>query len=704
MLLCASAAAFADGIEAGKIYKIQLGNYAIFPPNAKTAHNSKLVLWTDTRVEAQRWIAEDAGNGYFAFRNVYNNLYLGFLGDKVVMQRATSIKGTGSWKLTPTGDGLYTIVPKAYPAKSMQGPADYAEGTQPIVVADTASAAGANHWLVAEDPTFTSYGEGVRDAMMQGFLDQYYHKADVGYQLAGGGFWGDAEMFETILDAFETTGDPKYRTMFQNLYSNFIKRKGTDWSNNPFNDDITWMVLACIRAYKFFGVTDYLSKAKANYDKMYKRAAVLPMGTLIWNAEANKRGTNSCINCPATVAACYLGELTGDSTYYQKALSIYTGQRFTLFNASDGHVYDCCGWATDSTTTTPNYWASTYNQGTMLGAALMLYKYTHRPMYRVDAERIYQYSIKNLCDKDSIIKVCQTVNGDLCGFKGIFMRYARRYAQELNHPEALHWMQTNAYRARQNANSKGVIWSKWLTKTSEDLIDHNDGDKDINGDAFGASTAVSVAFNAHVNAQFYKDAYAVNPVRYFDEIKWFQLTDSTKTNSGRRGSYLGFYNVNFGTTDGATKVAIRYSTSSVASRLAVYVDSVSATTRVALSGNLETGENNEVRLDLDKTLTGRHHIFIFCDGRGASLVSYQFLNSTGIASLEESQSPLSLRPAEGGVAVSAPAGSRLQCYSLSGQLEHSAKVGTGRISLRPGIHVVKLTSGKNTVTRKIVVE
>ena len=143
--------------------------------------------------------------------------------------------------------------------------------------------------------------------------------------LGGGGWWGDAEMFETILDAFITTGDIRYKEMFDELYIDFTRRNGTDWSGNQYNDDITWMVLATARAYRYFGNTTYKTVATDNYKRMYNRA-LQKYGTLIWKQDQdNKLGTNSCINCPATIAACYIAEINDDPTWYDKAVKNAAG-------------------------------------------------------------------------------------------------------------------------------------------------------------------------------------------------------------------------------------------------------------------------------------------------------------------------------------------------------------------------------------------
>jgi predicted alpha-1,6-mannanase (GH76 family) len=456
--------------------------------------------------------------------------------------------------------------------------------------------------------------------------------------LGNGGWWGDAEMFETILDAFETTGDARYREIFSELYNNFLQRNGTDWTNNEFNDDITWMVLACVRAYKFFGVQDYLDKARKNYDAMYNRAHQR-FGTLVWKqSQENKLATNSCINCPATVAACYLAEATGDEAYYGKALSIYKAQRQLLFDASNGQVYDSRAWTSDGSMEADfNHWASTYNQGTMLGAAVLLYEYTGNTQYLSDADKIYNYTISNLCDGDSIIKVCQTISGDLCGFKGIFMRYARRYAHDLNHEDALAWMKKNAWRAWQNRNSKGVTWSAWLTKTSEDFKRKEGNDeKDITNDAFGASTAVSVAFNAHVNHMFSKNAFSTNPAACFDDLKFMQLSEEdgdTCAVLNLRDGYAGFRRVDFGDS-GAQNVVLRVNATQSRTKLIVYADSVVADRRLGDTGFITMGQWQDKTIKLSERLTGKHTLYFVTTNAGAKLHDFRFFaDADGISAL-----------------------------------------------------------------------
>ena len=417
---------------AGRYYRIVSGTQSVFPQDASSSA-SRVVLWTETGVAAQRWQLVDFGDGQYGFRNAYSGLYLarenGNKAGQPVSQRPLKDAGDyAKWSVQPVEgvEGAYKLFTDNTNKFCLSKNIAQGDGVKLSTIYEPTTAAERTQFYLVEDAACqTSFTAAVRDSMMNGFLNQYYHTAANGHVLGNGGWWGDAEMFETILDAFETTGDARYREIFSELYKNFLQRNGTDWSNNEFNDDITWMVLACVRAYKFFGVQDYLDKARKNYDAMYNRAHQR-FGTLVWKqSQENKLATNSCINCPATVAACYLAEATGDEAYYGKALSIYKAQRQLLFDASNGQVYDSRAWTSDgSMEANFNHWASTYNQGTMLGAAILLYEYTGDAQYLTDADKIYNYTISHLCNGDSIINVCQTISGDLCGFKGIFMRYA----------------------------------------------------------------------------------------------------------------------------------------------------------------------------------------------------------------------------------------------------------------------------------------
>lgn len=626
----------------GKTYRIVISSKSMFVKDASFMPNDDVVLWTETDVPAQRWKLEKATDGKYAFRNLYSGLYLAAkstpaAGVTLVQMPGSVKRTTGAWNIKPVEglNNVYTISAGDNEGLCIGIDQAAADGNQPkLVEPATVEKANYVYCSIIEDEVPTAFDAAVRDEMVQGFINQHYKEATGGHILGGGGWWGDAEMFEVILDAFETTGDKKYQTYFRELYNNFLIRNNSDWINNEFNDDITWMVLACIRAYKYFGDEEYLKVARFNFDNMYLRAAKQPHGTLIWKqSQPNPLSTNSCINGPAIVAACYLGEMTGEKEYYDKALSIYAGQRQLLFDAKTGQVYDSRAWNADGSIANEgfNSWASTYNQGTMLGAATMLYKYTGEEKYKQDADAVYRYTYNKLTNNKKIISVCQTIDGDLCGFKGILMRYVRRYAEDLDHPMALQWIAKNAWHAYQNRMKKrshSVTWSAWLTKTAQNLSrQENGGKKDVSNNPFGQSTAVSAAVNAHINGLYDKDASQQIGVEFFDEIQWLQLAEKSSdddtpetTVSSRDGAYIAFKHVDFG-SNAVSKLLLRAKATASDAKIQVYVDDISSETLVAVSkGPLPTSWDNLV-LDASKSLSGVHTVYIVLT-EGVALQSF----------------------------------------------------------------------------------
>lgn len=706
----------ASALEPDKNYGILQGKKALFVKDAEPQSGRKAVMWTDTEVPAQRWVLDRHDDDTYTFRNCYTDYYLGVnstnagaTADQRVFSRYLT-----RWYLEASGDG-WLLVPFRNTELCLAAASDEEDAALILVNKATADPALSVFTINADDTEIPmAYGTDVRDAVMDGFLRQYYHDAATGHVLGGGGWWGDAEMFETILDAFATTGDLKYKEIFNELYVNFLQRNGTDWSNNEFNDDITWMVLACVRAYQYFGVEDYLTKAIDNYTRMYNRAHQR-FGTLIWKqSQENKLATNSCINCPATVAACYLGRLTGDKSWFTKAISIYAGQRKLLYNPGNGEVADSRAWKADGSMESDyNHWVSTYNQGTMLGAAIALYDHTKDPMYLQDAHKIYERSRNGLTNSNKIISVCQTINGDLCGFKGILMRYVRDYA-EMNHlEEPLEWMEKNAWHAYQNRNSNGVIWSAWLTKTNENLRRmEGDSEKNITNDAFGSSTAVSVAFNAHVNRQFSKSAIDGLEAKYFDGIQFTQLDDEladgdtpNTTPTPHSNGYICFRNVNFG-NQGLNKAVARVKATAGRSYIKIYADSIADETLLGRSSGFLTRQWQDADIEMSEALTGIHDVYVLLSGAGVQFHNIHFIADGAGVQSTVADGRCSMHIIGRNLVIDSAGESTLEVYNAAGVLELSRRIGKGTstVALQPGVHICRLSLVTDMPTFKAIIK
>lgn len=303
------------------------------------------------------------------------------------------------------------------------------------------------------------------------YLKKYYK--DGRFERAD--FWDWAEIFEIVDDALENTGDEKYAAVIEETYTAFMADNGPTWEKNPFNDDIMWAVIAMTRAYKLTGIQKYLDTAKANFALTWDRAYSKDLGGgLFWRIENQCK--NACVNGPGAIAACLLGEALGEEAYFEKAKSLIEWMVATIYE-EDGHVYDSIGMDGRK-----NPWASTYNQGTFIGANMLLYKHYGDKKFDNYAAAAADYAM-NVMYHGGIMNNENTGN-DLIGFKGILSRWLSRYAKAADKPVYIEWLRQNADAAYANRNSEGLMQTAFAEKTEEKYYD-----------VFGMSAAVAVMFN-----------------------------------------------------------------------------------------------------------------------------------------------------------------------------------------------------------------
>ena len=60
-------------------------------------------------------------------------------------------------------------------------------------------------------------------------------------------FWGQAEMIECVIDAYEWNGNPTHGAMITNLLNGFIKQNGSAWNWNIYNDNTYCITLHCLQ-------------------------------------------------------------------------------------------------------------------------------------------------------------------------------------------------------------------------------------------------------------------------------------------------------------------------------------------------------------------------------------------------------------------------------------------------------------------------
>ena len=268
-------------------------------------------------------------------------------------------------------------------------------------------------------------------------------------------FWMRAELMEMVLDACERAKKPEQLEMFTNLFRGFVADHGANWSRNPFNDDIMWMVIACTRAHLLTRNADFLKAAKMNFDLCYERAASPDLGGGLW-WKTDNRSKNACVNGPGAIAAFLLGKATGDAAYTAKAKELFLWERSHLFDAMTGRVFDNL-----NVSGRVSRRAFTYNQGTFVGAAHLL-------SYSDDARRAATFTMNELC-RDGYLPPSGE-KGDGGGFNGIAVRWIARFMNEHNEQALFEpWLQKNADAAWEaRRTSDNLCWPRWPRPTPAD--------------------------------------------------------------------------------------------------------------------------------------------------------------------------------------------------------------------------------------------
>lgn len=289
---------------------------------------------------------------------------------------------------------------------------------------------------------------------------KYFRKEETGTKKAD--FWLSAQLWDTVMDQYDRTGRADVKRQINELYDGFIA-KNPDWTTNQYNDDIMWWAIACARAYTITHDERYLNKSKASFDFVYDHFTDTVMGGgIYW---INKRTSkNSCINSPAVIAAVRLSVLLKEPAYLEKAKSLYAWQKKTLTDGT-GKVFDAINYDKVRQTTRVNRGSLTYNQGTYIGAAVLLYQQTRDKTYLEDAIKTAQWTKDNLCVTDQRILKSEG-QGDGGAFKGIFVRYIKLLINECGRTEFLPWMKANAETAWRNRRpADNIMGNDWSVPT-----------------------------------------------------------------------------------------------------------------------------------------------------------------------------------------------------------------------------------------------
>lgn len=267
-------------------------------------------------------------------------------------------------------------------------------------------------------------------------------------------FWWEAQLWDVVMDGVALTGGKKspYFSLIAQVYDG--QAKETPTFTNKFYDDEAWWALAALRAYDITGEDRYLKRAVSLWEDIRHGWSEDLGGGIWWTKDRNAK--NACINGPAALMAARLYERTGRAEYLEWSRKIYDWLKSRLVDRTFGLVQDHVSkeGAVDART-------YTYNQGTFIGAAVMLYRLTGEPGYLADARRTADATLNFLVDGNDVLKDEGT--GDGGGFKMIFVRYlAFLYQVDHTQEHYLEFLRKNAWTAWDEArNEDGLFGTGW---------------------------------------------------------------------------------------------------------------------------------------------------------------------------------------------------------------------------------------------------
>jgi predicted alpha-1,6-mannanase (GH76 family) len=261
--------------------------------------------------------------------------------------------------------------------------------------------------------------------------------------------WTQAIYWDMAMNVYERTKDPAQLTMINDIYQgNYNQYDGYNWDNTKtwfIYDDMMWWVIALARANQLTGNDVYLQKAISGFNRVWNGSYDSVNGGMFWDFKHS--GKNACINYPTVIAAMRLYKITGDAAYLDKAKSIYRWAKANLFDSVNGRVADH-----KIGNNPPGYEDYTYNQGTAIGAAVMLYKATKDNAYLADAKLAADYTQNKMS-----INCILPAEGDFNEqgvLKAIFAQYIMMLINDGGQTQYLEWVRTNINTGWKNRDIK----------------------------------------------------------------------------------------------------------------------------------------------------------------------------------------------------------------------------------------------------------
>lgn len=248
----------------------------------------------------------------------------------------------------------------------------------------------------------------------------YTHSPDSGFD-----FWWNANGLDVLTEGYIRTRNDTYKARMKTLLHGIRDTHGSYL--NDFYDDMEWLTLASIKAYKATGDSEYLDVANQVWTNILTGRSTQYLNAISWNKSCHPTCKNAISNSPAALIGAQLSRITGNAQYLQYAKEIHAYVKAKLV-APDGGVYDSWDAGTNVVNNNPG-WVFSYNVGMYLAASLELFEITNDQTYLNDAVKAAEYVMTQRV-YDGVLYTNESGDGDGGLFKGILVRGLASLARE----------------------------------------------------------------------------------------------------------------------------------------------------------------------------------------------------------------------------------------------------------------------------------
>ncbi|PUZ23046.1 alpha-1,6-mannanase [Chitinophaga parva] len=311
-------------------------------------------------------------------------------------------------------------------------------------------------------PAIVNYTDADATAAYNNFNQYCYSPSDKLYYATTektgiGAIWTQAVYWDMAMDAYKRTHNADYLQKVKDIYTGGLNRYDQyNWNNTTvwfIYDDMMWWIISLARAHQLTGNTEYLDHAKAGFSRVFAGSFDPADGGMFWDFQHT--GKNSCITFPTVIAAMTLYNITKDTSYLDKAKTVFNYGRHNLYNSSTGRVAD------NNIKGNPGWSDYTYNYGTFIGAAVMLYQQSNDVAYLDDAKKVADYTQQHLCDTAGILPAEGDWN-EQGVLKAIFAHYIMNLVNDGGQAQYLPWIRKNINTAWGNRDvARGLTYRNY---------------------------------------------------------------------------------------------------------------------------------------------------------------------------------------------------------------------------------------------------